>query len=229
MATESRRARVASVQTPAEEVARVRISWESGQGMPFKAGQWIILQTSDNGKLMKRCFSIASSPSDTDGLTFYIERTWAGGISDWLHACQGGEEVEVRGPHGKFPGEGSGPLLLVAFDTGISPAWSVIQEMAERKSADPVHLLYGWSRPGEAPLALELAALAKTWPVLTVTMLSPDEAVRAIAKAAAGVGRAAVAGRVQWLDPAKAALLAAGVAAESIVEEAYDRPKGGGG
>ena len=226
MATESRKAHVASVELVAEEVARVRLAWEPGQSMSFKAGQWTILQAREGDRVLKRCFSIASSPSDRDGLTYYVERTGVGGISEWLHICEGGEEVEVRGPHGKFPGEGAGPLLLVAFDTGISPAWSVLQDLAEREATSPVRLLYGWSRAGEAPLTRTLLTLAKSWPALEISILPPDEVLRELPKTVAGMSRAALAGRVRWLDPAKAALIAAGMAPERIVEEPYDRQKG---
>ena len=225
MATEARRARVASAEPVADGVARIRLAWDPGQALGFRAGQWTILQAQDGERLLKRCFSIASAPSDRAGVTYYVERTGPGGISDWFHACRGGEPVEVRGPHGKFPGEGAGPLLLVAFDTGISPAWSVLQDLSERRAEGEFRLLYGWSRHGEAPLAQELGDMSAAWPELTVSILTPEEALKEIPRAAKGATRAAVAGRVKWLDPAKRILLAAGVGAECVVEEAYDRPK----
>ena len=89
MATESRRARVAGVQTPAEEIARIRLTFEPGQEMPFRAGQWTILQAKDGDRILKRCFSIASAPSDRDGLTYYVERTWAGPVSFWASLPSG--------------------------------------------------------------------------------------------------------------------------------------------
>ena len=156
MATLPQAAVVASVQPLAEGVARVRLDWQAGAGFPFRAGQWTILQAQDGERTLKRCFSIASPPQDASGLTYVVERTGTGGLSDWLHAAKGGEAVEVRGPHGKFVVEEAGEtaassLLFLAFDTGISPVWSILQDLAARKAAGRFHLGYGWGREAGDP------------------------------------------------------------------------------
>ena len=230
MASLPQAARVASVTPAAEGVARIRLDWEPGAGMAFRAGQWTILQTQDGERALKRCFSIASPPGDAAGLTYLVERTGAGGISDWLHACKGGERVEVRGPHGKLVVDEpvDAPLWFLAFDTGISPVWSILQDLASRRTAGRFHLSYGWSgESGDPPLARELADLARAWPALTVEIHPSEGAIARIRKTLRGMAdaRAFLAGRVRTLDPARQELLDAGLDAGRILEEPYDKPK----
>jgi benzoate/toluate 1,2-dioxygenase reductase subunit len=231
MATLPQAGTVASVETLTEGIARVRVAWEPGAGFPFRAGQWTLLQAQDGDRILKRCFSIASPPQDRSGLTYVVERTGTGGLSDWLHAAKGGERVEVRGPHGKFVVEEpvSAPVLFLPFDTGISPVWSILQDLSARKVAGRVHLGYGWGREqGNPPLHAVLGTMASGWPALTYEMLPAEGAIARIRKTLKALPEARVylAGRVRYLDPARQELLDAGVDASRILEEPYDRPKG---
>ncbi len=230
MATLPQAGTVASVETLADGVARVRVAWEPGGGFPFRAGQWTILQAQDGDRVLKRCFSIASPPQDQAGLTYVVERTGTGGLSDWLHAAKGGERVEVRGPHGKFAVEEpvAAPVLFLAFDTGISPVWSILQDLHARRVAGRFHLAYGWGREaGDPPLKGELEALAAAFPALTVEIHPAEGAIARIRKALKVLPEAKVflAGRVRYLDPARQELLDAGMDPARILEEPYDRPK----
>lgn len=230
MATVPQSARVASVTPATEGVAAVRLAWEPGQGFSFKAGQWTILQARDGDRVLKRCFSIASAPQDKAGLDYVIERAGGGGLAEWLHACKGGESVEVRGPHGKFTVEEpvSAPLLFVAFDTGISPVWSILQDLAARKVPGRFLLAYGWGREtGNPPLHAELQALAAAFPALRYEMHPAEGTIARLCKTLRDLAGARVylAGRVRYLDPARAELLDAGVPEDRIVEEPYDKPK----
>lgn len=209
MATLPQGARIERVEPLAEGVARIRLAWLPGASLDFKAGQWTILQ----GGGGKRCFSIASPPSDRAGLTYLVERSGAGGLSDWLHACKGGEPVEVRGPHGKFvvEAETPPPVLLVGFDTGISPVLSIV------RSRPGIRALFGWGLSGKAP---DLGTGMETAPARQVL-----ERLPALAREG-GFARIYLAGRLRYLDPAKRILAEAGFPPDRVVEEPYDKPKG---
>ena len=231
MATLPQRGAVAAVETLTGGIARVRVAWEPGAGFPFRAGQWTILEARDGERALKRCFSIASPPQDREGLTYVVERTGTGGLSDWLHAAKGGERVEVRGPHGKFTVEEpvSAPVFFLAFDTGISPVWSILQDLAARQVAGRFHLGYGWGREvGDPPLKAGLEALAAAFPAVTVEIHPAEGAIARIRKTLKTLpgARVLMAGRMRYLDPARQELLDAGVDAAHILEEPYDRPKG---
>ncbi|TGL36735.1 FAD-dependent oxidoreductase [Leptospira koniambonensis] len=102
--------------------------FEKADGLPFEfvGGQYIILNVgNDNdGKPIKRAYSILSSDSKTNSFQICVKRLGTGKASSILPELKPGSELEYSGPWGKFVGDPTWPSpgfsLILATDTGIT-------------------------------------------------------------------------------------------------------------
>lgn len=112
---------------------------------PFihKPGQCAMLSVPGVGEAM---FSITSSPTDTEKMEFSIKR--CGTFTDFLHNCEPGQQITVRGPYGRpfpvdteFKGEN---LLFIAGGIGLAPLRSVINYCRDnRGDYGEIDIVYG--------------------------------------------------------------------------------------
>jgi CDP-4-dehydro-6-deoxyglucose reductase len=114
----------------------------------FAPGQYATLWLTHRGKTIPRPYSIASSPSETRVLEFYINLVAEGRLTpslwdeDMLHGLQSGASetwVTVTGPKGRFlldPND-SRDLVFVASGTGLAPFMSMIRKLNEESIAAP--------------------------------------------------------------------------------------------
>lgn len=112
---------------------------------PFihKPGQCAMLSVPGAGEAM---FSITSSPTDKDKMEFSVKR--CGSFTDFLHNCEAGQQLTVRGPYGRpFPvdTEFKGKdLLFIAGGIGLAPLRSVINYCRDnREKYGKLDIVYG--------------------------------------------------------------------------------------
>lgn len=101
---------------------------------PFehKPGQCAMLSVPGAGEAM---FSITSSPTDKDKMEFSIKK--CGAFTDFLHNCEQGQQLTVRGPYGRpFPVDtelAGKNLLFIAGGIGLAPLRSVVNYCCDKK------------------------------------------------------------------------------------------------
>lgn len=94
----------------------------------FKAGQFLTVAVpSDQTGVAARCYSLSSSPLDTEALTITVKRTVDGYASNWIcDGIQPGDRLRVLPPSGIFtPASLDADLLLFAGGSGITPMLSI--------------------------------------------------------------------------------------------------------
>ncbi len=106
-------------------------------------GQCAMLSIPGVGEAM---FSITSSPTNTEFMEFSIKK--CGCVTSWLHACEEGQQITVRGPYGNgFPVEGAFKgknMLFIAGGIGLAPLRSVINYIrSNRANYGTVDIVYG--------------------------------------------------------------------------------------
>ena len=116
--------------------------FELAREFHFQPGQYATLWLTHNGKTTPRPYSIASSPSETRALEFYINLVehgrltpslWEEGVLEGLHRRSPGTHMEITGPKGRFllaPVERR-DLVFVASGTGLAPFMSMIRKLNE--------------------------------------------------------------------------------------------------
>jgi ferredoxin-NADP reductase len=134
-------------------------NWQS-----HRAGQHYDLRlTAPDGYQAQRSYSIASEPERAGEIDLTIEWLEDGEVSSYLHeVVEVGDQLEVRGPIGGYfvweAGMG-GPLLLVAWGSGVVPLMAMIRHRAAAGSSVPARLLYSSRGPADVIYAAELARL----------------------------------------------------------------------
>ncbi|MBL4767561.1 MAG: 2Fe-2S iron-sulfur cluster binding domain-containing protein [Rhodobacteraceae bacterium] len=114
----------------------------------FWAGQYVdITVTTQEGETITRSFSMANTPEQTQDLKFIIKKYPEGKFSNALDggAIEIGATVNVKGPYGScFRREDkTGPLVLVAAGSGMSPIWSILHDHIASGEDRPVYFFYG--------------------------------------------------------------------------------------
>lgn len=114
----------------------------------FWAGQYVdITVRTKDGEEITRSFSMANTPDQAENLRFIIKKYADGKFSNELDAgrIEVGAAVTVRGPFGScFRREGrTGPIVLVAAGSGMSPIWSILQDHVASGETRPVYFFYG--------------------------------------------------------------------------------------
>jgi NAD(P)H-flavin reductase len=144
----------------------------------FRPGQYATLWLTHKGKTVPRPYSIASAPSQTRKLEFYINLVADGRLTPslWepevLHGLFHSEHdtaMEVTGPKGRFVLDAHDPrdLVFVASGTGLGPFISMIRELTEELSAAPstflrqrIYLIHGVSLSSHLGYRDELEKMA---------------------------------------------------------------------
>ncbi len=91
--------------------------------------------------------SITSSPTMEDAMEFSIKR--CGHVTDWLHSCEVGQQICLRGPIGNgFPVRSPEflhkDILVIAGGIGIAPVHSVVNYMLDhREDYGRIQVIYG--------------------------------------------------------------------------------------
>ncbi len=161
-------------------VCTFRFGAVDGGVLPFSylPGQFLSIELPVNGTLQRRCFTIASSPTQREWCELTIKREPGGVVSRYLHEqAKPGMLLRVSGPGGKFTftGEEASGIVLIGAGVGITPLMSVIRYLADRKWAGPIDLVYSAQKEGEIIFREELCSLRRTLPKLRTTITLTQE------------------------------------------------------
>ena len=140
----------------------------------FWAGQYVdITVRTKDGEEITRSFSMANTPDQTQKLRFIIKKYPDGRFSSELDAggIEVGAAVTVRGPFGScFRREGrTGPIILVAAGSGMSPIWSILHDHIASGEDRPVHFFYGARTRADLFYVEQIADITAKHPTITFT------------------------------------------------------------
>lgn len=113
----------------------------------YKAGQYLTLKFSINGKEVRRAYSMCSSPLEQD-IAVTVKKVKKGLVSSYINEhLKAGQTVEVMQPDGRFTpaldADQRKTYYLFGAGSGITPLMSILQTILEEEPQSAVHLLYG--------------------------------------------------------------------------------------
>ncbi len=131
----------------------------------YQAGQFLTLEVPYDGVVLKRCYSLASSPDVDTEHKVTIKRVEGGRISNWINdALKPGDTLLVLPPDGRFVmSHEAEHMVLFAGGSGITPIISLAKS-ALAKTQRKVTIVYANRNAQSVIFAAELAALAKAHP-----------------------------------------------------------------
>ncbi len=82
-------------------VCEQRFALEGG-GLKFHPGQYMIFRVPGIDQVVRRSYSISSSPSDKDHFEICVRAVSGGFCSNYIHRLRPGESIQVEGPYGEI-------------------------------------------------------------------------------------------------------------------------------
>ena len=169
----------------------------------YKPGQFVTIELPIDGRVLRRSYTLSSSPTRPHSLAITVKRVPKGWVSNWLYDnMEVGFECTLSGPHGDFTcvDHPSNNLLMISGGSGVTPMMSMLRYLADLSSpADIVfinnvltpsdiifekELMYLSSRFGEAlklgiiptklPVGQAWPSLVGPWSDGTLLALAPD-------------------------------------------------------
>jgi len=126
----------------APDVSLLQLRLAAGKRARFKAGQYLQVLLPDGSR---RSYSMANAPHESDTLQLHIRHLPGGQFTQIVPQLQPGDTLEVELPYGHFAlrEDSDAPMLCVAGGTGFAPLKSLLDDMARRRIARPVTLVWG--------------------------------------------------------------------------------------
>lgn len=152
-----------------------RLANPNGGPIPFQylPGQFLTLSLQPQSKLVRRSYTIASSPTQRDYVEITVKREDMGEVSRYLHdRVSEGTTLEIAAPSGRFTftGEDSRSIVLIAGGVGITPMMSVLRYLTDRAWRGDIHLFYGCRETAEFIFRDEIEYRRKRFPNLHVVL-----------------------------------------------------------
>ncbi len=164
-AAEGRELEVVAVARETPDAVTLRLRPVSGPPIAHAAGEFLTLQVTVGGRVLRRAYSICSAPGDARGPAVTVKRVAGGHVSNYLndHAAPG-MRLRAQGPAGSFvmrpEPDGARHLVLIAGGSGITPLMSILRDVLAREPGSRVTLLYGSRAPEHVIFRAPIAALA---------------------------------------------------------------------
>jgi ring-1,2-phenylacetyl-CoA epoxidase subunit PaaE len=219
----------------------------SGAPFHFAPGQFVTVLVTIRGEVHRRAYSISSRVDELPRFAITVKRVAGGLVSNHLNdAVHEGDTLELLGPSGSFTLDALGAheperLWLFAGGSGITPIWSLLQQVLATKPSTHVTLVYG-NRSKDAVIfrealdrvAREHAARFTYIPVLeardpyafTVGRLDAETCAALFDELAVPPdARCYLCGPEPMMDAARATLLARGVDRAHVYEERFTSPQ----
>lgn len=140
----------------------------------YLPGQFVSIEVDVGERILRRSYTISSSPSRPRTLAITVKRVPKGWMSNWLFDNMvPGTEVRLSGPHGEFHLERSdnSHLLLLAAGSGITPIMSMMRWMADTGDTRDIILINHVRTPADIIFGAELRLLATRLPNLRITIV----------------------------------------------------------
>jgi ferredoxin-NADP reductase len=128
-------------------VKTLRLAIPNGGPLPFtyQPGQFLTFILQPEGKVVKRSYTIASSPTQRDYIEVTVKREEQGLISRFLHDhIKIGDHLSLQGPAGKFSFNGSEAknIVLISGGVGITPMMSVTRYLTDHCWQGNIYFLF---------------------------------------------------------------------------------------
>lgn len=167
--------RIGQIFEETPDVKTFRLLNPLGGALPFShlPGQFLTLTVAPEGKLMKRSYTIASSPTQHDYAEICVKHEEGGEVSGFLHdRVKEGDLIEFSGPSGlfTFTGRECKCILLIGGGVGITPLMSVLRYLTDRSWSGDIFLLYCIKTPRDIIFREELDYLQRRHPNLRVVI-----------------------------------------------------------
>jgi ferredoxin-NADP reductase len=137
--------RLERIETHTPTVKSFFLRLPPGERLEFKAGQFISIHVPKEGKMVRKPYSIASSPSEIPLLELCVKWVKNGFVSNSLFSCQEGTAIPVDGPDGVFylrkPFKAG--LVFIGTGTGIAPLRSMIRSLFQENYPGQAVLIFG--------------------------------------------------------------------------------------
>lgn len=129
-------------------VKTFRLADPAGGGLPFRylPGQFLTLAVPVAGQMVKRSYTIASSPAQSLYCEITVRHETGGLVSGYLHGQVAvGQRLQVTAPSGKFTfvGDDADSIVLIAGGVGVTPMMGVIRYLTDRSWPGEIFLVYG--------------------------------------------------------------------------------------
>jgi len=151
-----------------------RLVEPSGASLPFDylPGQFMTLEVEASpNEILKRAYTIASSPTRQAYIELTIKRDAQGKVSQFLHnQIKVGDLLKVSAPYGDltFTGLDEDSIVLIGGGVGITPLMSVLRYLTDRVWPGEIYFLYSARNTEEFVFRDELAYLQRRHPNLHV-------------------------------------------------------------
>jgi ring-1,2-phenylacetyl-CoA epoxidase subunit PaaE len=105
-----------------------------------------MVQAQIDGQNIRRAYSVSSSPT-RDYLEITIRQTDEPTMSKYLNERSAGDELQVKGPYGKFiwKEDVSEKVFCIGAGSGITPFRAFFEYFIDKELANPITLLYSCS------------------------------------------------------------------------------------
>ncbi|CAH1001280.1 1,2-phenylacetyl-CoA epoxidase, subunit E [Neolewinella maritima] len=141
--------RVARIQPETNQAVSVYFEVPASDQTAFhyRAGQYLTLRFTINGKEERRAYSMCSAPHD-DELAVTVKQVKGGKVSNHIASdLKAGDTVDVMPPMGRFLAEvdpaARRRYYLFGAGSGITPLMSILRTVLEHEPKSEVILLYG--------------------------------------------------------------------------------------
>lgn len=167
--------RVGRIFQETPDVKTFRLMNPLGGILPFSylPGQFLTVAISPDGELVKRSYTISSSPTQHDYAEITVKHEIEGVVSAFLHnRVQEGDLLDFSGPSGlfTFSGRECKCILLIGGGVGITPLMSVLRYLTDRSWQGEIFLIYGVRTPADIIFREELEHLQRRHPNLRVVI-----------------------------------------------------------
>lgn len=118
----------------APDVKHFAFTRDDGKTLDFIPGQFITLLIRQDDKLIRRSYSIATIPGQSEKIEFSANYVDKGLASELLFNLTPGDKLTFTGPHGRLVLRDEQPkrYIFIATGTGVTPYRSMLPSLAPR-------------------------------------------------------------------------------------------------
>jgi ferredoxin-NADP reductase/ferredoxin len=154
-------------------VKTFRLTDVAGGKLPFVTlpGQFLDLTVIPSGAVIRRSYTIASSPTQPDYCEITVKHEEHGLVSSYLHQhVHVGELLQITAPSGRFTfTEPDGDsVVLIAGGVGVTPFMSIIRYLTDRSWKGDMYLFFSCKNKSSIIFREELEYLQERYPNLHV-------------------------------------------------------------
>jgi ferredoxin-NADP reductase len=155
---ETLRVRVAAIRAETPAIRSLRLVAIETPLPSFTPGAHIRVRAERHGELAVRAYSLVNDPIVYDRYEIAVLRTDRGGVSDWLHSVEIGQELTIEPPRNQFAlAPHATEHLLIGGGIGLTPLLSMGAQLARERARFTLWALV--RSPDRLPFADRLAAL----------------------------------------------------------------------